>query len=59
MEEEVEREWGEKKKWKSVSGIDFIHRDQLHTRGVISAFEDKNVAMLPLQSLKSEKGEVN
>lgn len=55
----MEREWREKKKWKSVSGIDFIHRDQLHTRGVISAFEDKNVAMLPLQSLKSEKGEVN
>lgn len=58
MEEEVEGE-GEKKKRKSVSGIDFIHRDQLYTRGVISAFKDKNVVMFSLQSLKSGKGEVN
>lgn len=50
---------GEKKKRKSVSGIDFIHRDQLYTRGVISAFKDKNVMMFSLQSLKSGKGEVN
>lgn len=32
-------------------------RSVTHTRGVISAFKDKNVAMLSLQSLKRERKE--